>query len=388
MLSYALAIAVALSSLVLFSTAFVMSDIHRQDDFLWSGVGLFYALVLWFCARNITGAVLLGQAAAASLLVSYNWQTLQLRKAIAKRGLGPIAHPNKASATNNFSILQAVNGLLKRNQPQPQVNTSSTTTTSDKVTEENIAIPEQSSNPTKSQESNNQPPSSPTSNKSKGLGKLFANKKQPSLTNTKLDEVLDEEVTEKTKTNTVPTPAIEENKTEQETVEKIATNQAEEKVSNIPESQSEAKSTVDQSQSEETISDQQDEQYSSPENSLESKPKTTTFNSENSPVKPSDNQPEQTNLSDINNESTSEAISPEITAQTPTTQSEKKSSPLDSLETVEVAEILEASPEERFGNRASEPIIEVTTTEIKITIEEKTDQNKTPDSDSEPPQQS
>ncbi|MGL4881424.1 MAG: Ycf66 family protein [Waterburya sp.] len=379
MLSYALAIAVALSSLVLFSTAFVMSDIHRQDDFLWSGIGLFYALVLWFCARNITGAVLLGQAAAASLLVSYNWQTLKLRKAIV--------NPSKASTTNNFSVLQKVSGLLKRNQPQPQVTTTSTaTTTSDKLTEENIAIPEQTSNQTKSKESNNQPPNSPKS-KSQGLGKLFANKKQPSLTNTKLDEVLDEEVTAKTKTNTVATPAIEKNQAESEIIEKIATNQAEEKISNIPESQLEAKSTVDERQSQETISNQQDEQNSSSENSLESKPETTTINPENS-VTPPDNQPEKTNLSDTINESTFEATPPEITAQTPTTQPEKRSSSLDSLETVEVAEILEASPEERFGNRESEPIIEVTTTEIKITIEEKTDQSQAQDSDSESPQQS
>ncbi|MEM7761539.1 MAG: Ycf66 family protein, partial [Cyanobacteria bacterium P01_A01_bin.40] len=54
MLSYALAIAIAISSLGLFLTAFLMSDLHRQDDFLWSGVGLFYALVLWYCAQNIT----------------------------------------------------------------------------------------------------------------------------------------------------------------------------------------------------------------------------------------------------------------------------------------------------------------------------------------------
>ena len=73
MLSYALAIAVGLSSLILFSTAFLMSDIHRQDDFFWSGVGLFYALVLWFCATRITGSLLLGQTAAVALLISYHW---------------------------------------------------------------------------------------------------------------------------------------------------------------------------------------------------------------------------------------------------------------------------------------------------------------------------
>lgn len=84
MLSYALAIAVAISSLVLFLTAFLMSGIHRKDDFLWGAVGLFYALVLWYCARNITGAVLLGQAAATVLLVSYSWQTIKLRQAMQR----------------------------------------------------------------------------------------------------------------------------------------------------------------------------------------------------------------------------------------------------------------------------------------------------------------
>ena len=137
MLSYALAIAVATSSLVLFLTAFLMSDIHRKDDFLWSGVGLIYALVLWYCARNITGAVLLGQAAATALLVSYSWQTLKLRRAIA--------NPDRAAETktNNFSVLQKINSLLKRNKPpvQPAVPSVKTTVTP-KVTEEEITLPD------------------------------------------------------------------------------------------------------------------------------------------------------------------------------------------------------------------------------------------------------
>ena len=137
MLSYALAIAVATSSLVLFLTAFLMSDIHRKDDFLWSGVGLIYALVLWYCARNITGAVLLGQAAATALLVSYSWQTLKLRKAIA--------NPDKAAEIDNFSVLQKINGLLKRNKPQVQPATPSVETpVTPKVTEQEIAIPDTS----------------------------------------------------------------------------------------------------------------------------------------------------------------------------------------------------------------------------------------------------
>jgi hypothetical protein len=73
---------VGLSSLYLLTTAFIAPDRHRQDDFLWSAVGLFYALVLWLCAGRITGAILLGQAAAAILFIAFAWQTLKLRQAL------------------------------------------------------------------------------------------------------------------------------------------------------------------------------------------------------------------------------------------------------------------------------------------------------------------
>lgn len=137
MLAYALAIAVGLSGLVLFSTAFFMSDIHRQDDFFWSAISLFYALVLWFCATRITGGVLLGQAAAVALLVSYNWQTLKLRKAIA--------YPDRAAELNNFSILAAAYQLLNRGKSKPQAKVSRTPPV---VTEQEIAIPDTTSTET------------------------------------------------------------------------------------------------------------------------------------------------------------------------------------------------------------------------------------------------
>ena len=82
MLPYILAVVVGLSSLYLLTTAFIAPDRHRQDDFLWSAVGLFYALVLWLCAGRITGAILLGQAAAAILFIAFAWQTLKLRQAL------------------------------------------------------------------------------------------------------------------------------------------------------------------------------------------------------------------------------------------------------------------------------------------------------------------
>ncbi|MCA2860551.1 Ycf66 family protein [Microcystis sp. M005S1] len=82
MLPYILAVFVGLSSLYLLTTAFIAPDRHRQDDFLWSAVGLFYALVLWLCAGRITGAILLGQVAAAILFIAFAWQTLKLRQAL------------------------------------------------------------------------------------------------------------------------------------------------------------------------------------------------------------------------------------------------------------------------------------------------------------------
>jgi len=62
-LAYLLAIAAALGSFALYISAFFFPEVHRKSDFYWSGLGLFYALVLWVCAGRITGAVLLGQMA-------------------------------------------------------------------------------------------------------------------------------------------------------------------------------------------------------------------------------------------------------------------------------------------------------------------------------------
>ena len=105
MLPYALAIAIGASSLVLFLTAFLMPKIHRQDDFLWSGVGLLYALVLWFCASSIRGAVLLGQLAAVTLLSFYAWEVFTLRKAIAD--------PEAYNIEDRFSVVGFISKFLE-----------------------------------------------------------------------------------------------------------------------------------------------------------------------------------------------------------------------------------------------------------------------------------
>lgn len=80
MLAYVLALVVGLGSFFLYMAAFFFPEVHRKNDFIWSGVGLFYALVLWVCAGRITGGVLLGQTASVALLGWLCWQTLTLRR--------------------------------------------------------------------------------------------------------------------------------------------------------------------------------------------------------------------------------------------------------------------------------------------------------------------
>ena len=79
MLTYVLALVVVLASLGLYSTTFVIPEVSRKNDLVWSGVGLFYGLVLWVCAGRITGGVLLGQMASVALMGWMGWQMVENR---------------------------------------------------------------------------------------------------------------------------------------------------------------------------------------------------------------------------------------------------------------------------------------------------------------------
>ncbi|MEG5171829.1 Ycf66 family protein [Microcoleus sp. B3-D7] len=82
MLAYILALAVGLGSFSIYMAAFFFPEVHRKSDFTWSGVGLFYALILWACAGRITGALLLGQMAGVAMLGWFAWETLTLRRQV------------------------------------------------------------------------------------------------------------------------------------------------------------------------------------------------------------------------------------------------------------------------------------------------------------------
>lgn len=89
MLAYGLAILVAIGSLLLYAIALRFPQICRRSDLLWSGVGLFYGLVLWVCGDQFVGALLLAQGAVVALLGWLLWQLLALRVQMA-RSLDPV----------------------------------------------------------------------------------------------------------------------------------------------------------------------------------------------------------------------------------------------------------------------------------------------------------
>jgi hypothetical protein len=79
MLTYLLAFAIAVASIGLYAMTFFLPAFKRDQDVIWSGVGLFYALVLWICASQVRGGLLLGQIASVALLGWLGWQAFESR---------------------------------------------------------------------------------------------------------------------------------------------------------------------------------------------------------------------------------------------------------------------------------------------------------------------
>jgi methyl-accepting chemotaxis protein len=79
MLTYLLALAIALASIGLYAMTFFLPAFKRERDLIWSGVGLFYALVLWICAGQVRGGLLLGQMASVALIGWLGWQAFESR---------------------------------------------------------------------------------------------------------------------------------------------------------------------------------------------------------------------------------------------------------------------------------------------------------------------
>ncbi len=133
MLAYILALAVGLGSFALYMAAFFFPELHRKNDFIWSGVGLFYALVLWVYGSRITGGLLLGHVASVSLLGWSISQTLQLRRQLTPEAQQTI--PSTAAVTSTVkeqvsksvpAVASGVGGVVNglTNQLQQLLNKS------------------------------------------------------------------------------------------------------------------------------------------------------------------------------------------------------------------------------------------------------------------------
>jgi Ycf66 protein N-terminus len=116
MLAYVLALVVGLGSLAIYLAAFFFPEIHRKNDFIWSGVGLFYALVLWVFAPHISGGLLLGHVASVALLVWFGWQMLSLRRQLTPQTQQtPVPSPElvKITIQDQASKFSLQEGLAK-----------------------------------------------------------------------------------------------------------------------------------------------------------------------------------------------------------------------------------------------------------------------------------
>lgn len=122
MLAYVLAWVVGLGSLGIYLAAFFFPEMHRKNDFIWSGIGFFYALVLWVYAERLRGGILLGQTASVTLLVSFGWQTLKLRRQLTpldQQTQLPDTVPTKLGGITSNLQRRLANLPLHRTSSQP-----------------------------------------------------------------------------------------------------------------------------------------------------------------------------------------------------------------------------------------------------------------------------
>ena len=138
MLIHILALIVGFGSLAIYLTAFFFPEVHRKNDFIWSGVGLFYALVLWVFAPRIGGWFFLGQLAAVALLIWFGLQTFSLRRQVTP-AMQQTPVPSVEAVKSHLSLQERLSGLLRTvsnilpGKKQQVSQTQSTTSTTEET---------------------------------------------------------------------------------------------------------------------------------------------------------------------------------------------------------------------------------------------------------------
>ena len=117
-MTHILALIVGLGSLAIYLAAFFFPEVHRKNDFYLSGLGLFYALVLWVFSPRIGGWFFLGQLAAVALLFWFGLQTFSLRRQVTP-AMQQTPVPSVEAVKGNInepatkSLQERVGGLFK-----------------------------------------------------------------------------------------------------------------------------------------------------------------------------------------------------------------------------------------------------------------------------------
>jgi hypothetical protein len=125
MLAYILAVLVGTGSVGLYIAAFFFPEIHRKQDFIWSGVGCFYALTLWIYAHEVSGGILVGQTASVVLIGWFAWQILKLRRQLVPI-IGAASQPeNQQTPVPATTQTQLQLGLTRSSRPSTTLSTSS-----------------------------------------------------------------------------------------------------------------------------------------------------------------------------------------------------------------------------------------------------------------------
>ncbi len=144
MLAYILAVVVGTGSVGLYLAAFFLPAVHRKQDFIWSGVGLFYALFLWLYARQVTGGILVGQTTSVVLLGWLTWQLFNFRRQVE-----PLSQQVSIPGSVNKSTPKAPKSTA---QPTDRTSASSTPLADTRVPAKATTTPDRAakttSNPT------------------------------------------------------------------------------------------------------------------------------------------------------------------------------------------------------------------------------------------------
>nr|MDJ0715854.1 Ycf66 family protein [Prochloraceae cyanobacterium] len=150
MLAYILAIVVFLGSLAFYLAPFFYPEIHRKGDFYLSGLGLFYALVLWVCAGRITGSVLLGQIAGVSLVGWFALETAFMRRSLTQPQEQTEISPQVQEKIGNLlqtgwvaALVAPVIGLFRPSESQPTYSQTEQTAVSQATPEPAVESPTQ-----------------------------------------------------------------------------------------------------------------------------------------------------------------------------------------------------------------------------------------------------